>query len=102
MEPGEAADCEANLLSAWQRIMTPVTGDQDEHDIVVCHGNIIRWYVCQVLKVDPIAWLEMSIANGSVTVMQVRADGSMKLISFADSGHIPWGMTTYPGTEVVQ
>ena len=101
MEPGEAAECEANLEAAWQRIFVPAS-DANEYDIVVCHGNMIRWFATRVLEVDPLAWLGMSVANCSLTVVQVRADGSKKLIAFADSGHIPYSMTTYPGVEAAQ
>jgi len=101
MKPGEAAECEANLEAAWQRIFVPAS-DANEYDIVVCHGNVIRWFATRVLEVDPLAWLGMSIANCSLTVVQVRADGSKKLVAFADSGHIPYSMTTYPGTEAAQ
>ncbi len=101
MEPGEGAACEANLEAAWGRIFVPATGG-NEYDIVVCHGNVIRWFATRVLEVDPLAWLGMSIANCSLTVVQVRADGSKKLVAFADSGHIPYSMTTYPGTEAPQ
>jgi len=102
LDPGEAEACEATLESAFARIFTPPTAGRDEFDIVVCHGNIIRWVVTKVLDVDPQSWLQMSIANCSITVVQVRADGSMKLISFADSGHIPYEMTSYPGTAAPQ
>jgi serine/threonine-protein phosphatase PGAM5 len=101
MKPGEAAECEANLEAAWRRIFVPAAGG-NEYDIVVCHGNVIRWFVTRVLEVDPMAWLQMSIANCSLTVVQVRVNGSMNLVAFADSGHIPYSMTTYPGTEAVQ
>jgi len=101
LEPGEAAACEASLIAAWERIARPAKG-ADAHDIVICHGNIIRWWLCRALDVAPEAWLGLSIANASLTVMQVRADGSVKVLSFADSGHIPYGMTTYPGTEAPQ
>ncbi len=101
MKPGEAAECEANLEAAWKRIFVPATGG-NEYDIVICHGNVIRWFVTRVLEVDPLAWLQMSIANCSLTVVQVRMDGSKKLVGFADSGHIPYSMTTYPGTEATQ
>lgn len=97
LEPGEAAACETQLAAAAARLLVPATGGADEHDIVVCHGNVIRWLVCRALEVDPQAWLGMSIANCSLTVIQVRADGSCKLVAFADSGHIPWSQTTYPG-----
>ena len=101
LEPGEAAECEANLEAAWQRIFVPAS-DANEYDIVVCHGNVIRWFATRVLEVDPLAWLGMSIADCSLTVVQVRMDGSKKLIAFADSGHIPYSMTTYPGVEAAQ
>lgn len=102
LEPGEAAACEAALEQAWMRIFRPATADHDEYDVIVCHGNVIRWFTARVLENAPENWLEASIANCSLTVVQVRADGSTKLISFADSGHIPWEMTTYPGVTVEQ
>lgn len=101
LEPGEAEECERTLEGAFERIFRPADGE-DAFDVVVCHGNVIRWFVCRVLDVDPEAWLQMSIANCSITVVQVRADGSMKLISFADSGHVPYPMTSYPGTAAPQ
>jgi serine/threonine-protein phosphatase PGAM5 len=101
MKPGEAAACEGELEAAWTRIFVPAA-EADEYDIVVCHGNVIRWFVTRVLDVDPQAWLQMSIANCSLTLVQVRSDGSKKLISFADSGHIPYSMTTFPGTDAPQ
>lgn len=100
LKPGEADSSDAQLQVAAARLLVPATAGHDEHDIVVCHGNVIRWMVCRVLGVDPQAWLQMSIANCSVTIIQVRADGVCKLISFADSGHIPWERTTYPGVTI--
>jgi len=95
LEPGEAAECEERLDQAWQRLFVPAAGDADEHDIVVCHGNVIRWFVTRALGVDQTAWLGMSVANCSVTTIQVRADGSFKVLAVGDSGHIPDPMTTY-------
>lgn len=97
LEPGEAVECDKQLAAAASRLLVPAAGGADENDIVVCHGNVIRWLVCRALGVDQEAWLGMSIANCSLTVIQVKADGSLKLVSFADSGHIPWSQTTYPG-----
>ncbi len=102
LAPGEADSCDSQLEALAHRLLTPAAGPADENDIVVCHGNVIRWLVCRVLDVDPTAWLGMSIANASLTIVQVRADGSLKLIGFGDSGHVPYPMTTYPGTEAPQ
>lgn len=98
LEPGEAEACERELAAAWDRLVRPAA-DRDAHDIVVCHGNVIRWFVCRALDVDPQAWLGMSIANCSLTVIQVRADGTCRLVTFADAGHIPFQLRTYPGTS---
>jgi serine/threonine-protein phosphatase PGAM5 len=97
LKPGEAGECDAQFAAAAARLLVPATEGADQNDIVVCHGNVIRWLVCRALDVDPQAWLGMSIANCSLTVIQVKADGSCKLVAFADSGHIPWSQTTYPG-----
>jgi len=97
--PEDVAECEANLNAAWDRLFTPAVG-VDAHDIVLCHGNVIRWFVTRALAVDTEAWLGMSIANCSLTVIQVKPDGSCKLVSYGDMGHIPPHMQTYPGTSV--
>lgn len=85
--------CTKQLEAAFPRYFAP-SPEADRHDIVVCHGNVIRYFVTRVLEVDPAAWLGMSIANCSLTVVQVAADGSMKLLSFGDVGHIPPNLTT--------
>jgi serine/threonine-protein phosphatase PGAM5 len=40
------------------------------------------------------AWLGMSIGNCSLTVVTINADGSMKLLSYGDVGHLPPNLTT--------
>ncbi|MFT5784280.1 MAG: serine/threonine-protein phosphatase PGAM5 [Candidatus Krumholzibacteriia bacterium] len=94
LEEGEAEECETRLQAAWGRLFVPVTGTEDEHDIIVCHGNVIRWFVTQALEVDLDAWLGMSVSNASLTTIQVRSDGSFKVLGVGDSGHIPYHMNT--------
>lgn len=94
LEPGEAAECEEQLEGAWRRIFVPAT-ENDELDIVVCHGNVIRWFVTRALGVDPTAWLGMSVSHCSVTTIQVRADGSYKVLGVGDNGHLDYSMATY-------
>ena len=89
----DLAACTKQLEEAFPIFFAP-SPEADRHDIVVCHGNVIRYFVTKVLKVDTEAWLGMSIANCSLTVITVKADGSMKLLSFSDSGHIPPNLST--------
>lgn len=96
LEEADGEPCAELLEQAFARIFTPAEG-APAHDLVVCHGNVIRWFVCKTLKVEPMAWLGMSIANCSLTVVRVKPDGSLKLLSFADTGHLPPEMVVFPG-----
>lgn len=94
----EAKACQERLDEAFDRFFTP-SPDRDLSDIIVCHGNVIRYFVTRALKVETKAWLQMSIDNCSITVIQVRADGSLKVIRYNDAAHIPAELRTHPGVD---
>jgi serine/threonine-protein phosphatase PGAM5 len=98
LAPGEAETCQERLDAAYAHFVQPA-GDADRNEILVCHGNVIRYFVCRALGVDPTAWLGMTIANCSLTVLQVKPDGSARLVSFDDVGHIPVDKQTYTGRK---
>jgi serine/threonine-protein phosphatase PGAM5 len=93
--PGEADTCRSRLEAAFARYFRPTAG-RDSAEVLVCHGNVIRYFVGRVLGLDPRRWLAMTIANCSLTVVQVRPDGTMRLLSFSDAGHLPVALQTYP------
>jgi serine/threonine-protein phosphatase PGAM5 len=90
-------ECVENLEKAFKEYFIPSPDKNDRNDIIVCHGNVIRYFVTKILKVDTMAWLQMSIANCSLTIVRIKPDGTMKLDSFSDSGHISNNMQTYTG-----
>jgi serine/threonine-protein phosphatase PGAM5 len=103
----ESEACEANLAAAWDKYFKP-TPAADRHDVLVCHGNVIRWMVVRAIGADTKRWRGMDIANGSLTVIAVLPDGGTRLVMFSDVGHLPtakqswlyvgngWGMTPPP------
>ena len=93
----EAEACTATLERAWQRYMQP-SPEGDAHDLVVCHGNVIRWFVGRALQADPKRWITMSIGNASLTILAVRPDGSTRLVMYSDVGHLPVDEQTWTGT----
>jgi serine/threonine-protein phosphatase PGAM5 len=97
-EPAELQACQEQLERAFEEYFVPSAG-RDRHEILVCHGNVTRWLVTQALQVDPMAWLGMSIDNCSLTVVRIHPDGSMKLVSFNDRGHLPPSLHTEPGGD---
>jgi serine/threonine-protein phosphatase PGAM5 len=95
----EKEKCVENLEKAFKEFFVPSPDENDRNDIVVCHGNVIRYFVTKVLKVDPMSWLQMSITNCSLTIIRIMPDGIMKLDTFSDYGHIPENMRTFTGGE---
>jgi serine/threonine-protein phosphatase PGAM5 len=92
----EAAAAEIQLQQAWAKYMRP-SPDGDAHDVLVCHGNVIRWMTCKALGVDTKQWATMDIGNGSLTVIVIRPDGTLRLVTFSDVGHLPVEKQTWSG-----
>jgi serine/threonine-protein phosphatase PGAM5 len=94
--PDEPDSAVARLERAWARYVRPA-GAADEHDVLVCHGNVIRWFVCRALGADTRQWGSMDIGNGSITAILVRPDGATRLAIFSDVGHLPLETQTWAG-----
>ncbi|HEX7879455.1 MAG TPA: histidine phosphatase family protein, partial [Candidatus Eisenbacteria bacterium] len=97
-DSADVVACSAQLEAAWKDFTTPPAPlpapGSEGHDILVCHGNVIRWFVTKALKVDTMAWLQMGLCNASLTTIQVRADGTTRVLGYADNGHLPPNMQT--------
>ena len=98
-KPEDLAACQAQLDRVFARYFRPATGGE-RTDLLVCHGNVIRYLVTRALDVDTRAWLAMSIGHASVTTIRIAADGGMQVISVGDVGHLPPNLRT--GTSADQ
>ena len=92
VEPG----AEAQLGQAWASYARATAGTTT-HDVLVCHGNVIRWFVCKALGVDLNQWTRMDIANASLTVITIRSDGTTRLEIFGEVAHLPIAKQTWSG-----
>ena len=92
-------ECVDNLENSFKEFFTPSPDENNRNDIIVCHGNVIRYFVTKTLKVDPMSWLQMSIGNCSLTIVRIMPEGIMRLDAFSDYGHIPENMRTFSGGE---
>lgn len=95
----ETETCVKNIEQFFRETFIPAAAAGDRHELVVCHGNVIRYFVTKALQVDTMSWLQMSIGNCSLTVIRVLPDGKMKLDAFGDYGHIPENMRTFTGGD---
>ena len=49
----------------------------------------------KALQLPPEAWLRLNVYNGSITVLEVRANGNVSLRTLGDTGHLPTDLITY-------
>lgn len=91
------AACEEQLERAWARYVKPASDANDVYDVLVCHGNVIRWFTSKALHLDTQRWPDYDIGNCSITVIEVRPDGATRLAAFSDTGHMPPTMQTWTG-----
>jgi len=92
-KPSEMEACRQRLDRLFAERFVP-SPDRERNELVVAHGNVIRFLVTRALGVDTLAWLEMSVHNASLTVIRVEADGRFKVIAVGDSGHLPPSLIT--------
>ena len=50
-------------------------GPRHEYDIIVCHMNVIRYFVLRALQLPPEAWLRLGGFNGSIAHLTIRPCG---------------------------
>ncbi|XGW07590.1 hypothetical protein V3C99_010618 [Haemonchus contortus] len=81
----------ARIESAFRRHIhrAPPSQKDDSYEIIVCHANVIRYFVCRALQFPPEGWLRMSLGNCSITWLVIRPSGRVSLRSLGDIGHIP-------------
>lgn len=92
------------IEEAFQKYIyrTDVDDDDDEDDefeIIVCHGNVIRYFFCRALQLPPEAWLRMSIFNCSLTYLMVRPSGVVSARMLGDIGHLDYEESTFSGNH---
>ena len=69
---------------AFEQIFQP-SQQENSHDLVVCHGNIIRYLVCRCLAIDPHKWVQLTVDHCSITQVVVAPDS---IQSLADSNKV--------------
>lgn len=63
--------------------------EKDTYEILVCHANVIRYFVCRALQFPPEAWLRLSLNHASITWVSITPSGRVILRSYSDAGHMP-------------
>jgi serine/threonine-protein phosphatase PGAM5 len=80
----------AQAAAAYERYFgPPPEGAAGAHEIIVCHGNIIRYFMLRVLQAPPELWIHADIYNCGICEIVVGGARGTQLLAFNDSGHLP-------------
>lgn len=67
----------------------------DRYRVVVCHANIIRWFVCKALGVDPDGtWGRMRYNHCGISAFEIDSVGNVQLAYMNQTGHLDTTMLT--------
>jgi broad specificity phosphatase PhoE len=91
----EARQVRARMDAAFERYFKrPRSGER--HELLVAHGNIIRYLVRRALGDSIAKWLKLNVTQCGLTVIVVGPRrGRVVLMSFNDVGHLPPKMRTF-------
>lgn len=95
-KPADIASCDSARTAMWSRYFQ-ATPDRDTYDVLVCHGNVIRWAAMRGLGADEKNWINLDCGNASLTILSIRPDGSVRPVMYSDVGHLPVEKQTWSG-----
>ena len=68
---------------------------EDSYEVIVCHANVIRYFVCRAMQIPPEAWLRLSLKHASMTSITIRPSGKVSVRGIGEAGHFePDKLTT--------
>lgn len=70
------------------------TSRADRLEIIVCHGNLIRYLVCRALHVPVLRWTRMNSNHCGMTRILIRDTGAVRVVSYNETAHLPVRMVT--------
>lgn len=71
-----------------------ISQENDSYEVLVCHANVIRYFVCRALQVPSEAWLRMTISHCGITFIDIKPNGRVSLRGLGDTGHLEYGHIT--------
>ncbi|KAG7400144.1 Serine/threonine-protein phosphatase pgam5, mitochondrial [Phytophthora boehmeriae] len=69
--------------------------DEESYCVLVCHANLIRFFLCRALGVDAAStWGHFEINHCGVTRIDMCANRPIKVVAVNETGHLPQSLIT--------
>ncbi|UVY84376.1 histidine phosphatase family protein [Brachybacterium sp. NBEC-018] len=75
----------AALAAAWERLSAPGGAGTL---VAVTHAFVVGSFVARALGAPPAAWMQLPIANASLTALRRRPTGEWSVLGVSDVGHL--------------
>lgn len=88
--PPEEADEDArHLTAAWTELSASAVDEPESGTLVlVTHAFVVASFLGQVLAAPPSAWMQLRVANASVTEIELRSGIEPAVLGFNDVSHL--------------
>ncbi|POM58494.1 Hypothetical protein PHPALM_36851 [Phytophthora palmivora] len=98
MQERSRADVERMQKAFNWFFLTPEAQDENDEEsycVLVCHANLIRFFLCRALGIDPAnTWGHFEINHCGVTRIDVCANRPIKVTAVNETGHLPQSLIT--------
>jgi serine/threonine-protein phosphatase PGAM5 len=64
------------------------TREKRRIEILISHGNLIRYFACRVLGIEPEMWSKLGSSHCGITELHVTAD-HVRIMGYNETGHLP-------------
>jgi serine/threonine-protein phosphatase PGAM5 len=88
----ERRDDRARADAAYAKLVR--TSRADRKELVVCHGNLIRYMMCRALHTPVAKWMRMTTSHCGLTRVIVRDTGAVRVVSYNETSHLPIELVT--------
>ena len=72
---------------AFAKFVRPARQKQ-RAEIVVSHGNLIRYFVCRILGIEPKAWSTLGTSHCGITQVNITQD-QVRMVCYNETRHLP-------------
>lgn len=88
----ERREDKARADAAYVKFFRPSRTNRLE--LVVCHGNLIRYLVCRALHAPISKWLRMTTNHCGLSRVIIRDTGAVRVVSYNETSHLPTKLVT--------
>jgi len=58
-------------------------------EILISHGNLIRYFACRALGIAPESWSSLGTSHCGITQLRTAPQNAVRIICYNETGHLP-------------